>query len=135
MIEKEDIQIKIQHLEEDLYTYENANNYKDKIVEDLYSIKKNTSFNKKQKLIDKYIEKINIIYLSEINIYSIIIDINVTNLRSDFFIIHKSYGFAYESSRELFIPLSDYFKNLSEDDLSKKLKELKQVLKPNVKYF
>ena len=134
-IEKEDIQIKIEHLEEDIYTYENANNYKNKIVKNLYSIKKNTSFNEKQKLIDKYIKEINIVYISKVNIYFIIIDINIVNFRSDFFIIHKSYDYAFESLRDILIPLSDNYKNLSENDLSKKLKELKNFLEPplNVK--
>ncbi len=107
--EKIDIEIKIDNIKEQLFSYNNVNLKKDEVNSDLDTLQNNTSFNDKKKLIDKYIKRIYISYEEKLEMYYLGIDFNVPDMRRELVFIHRNYHFAIDLMKYI-IPLSEKFK-------------------------
>ncbi len=128
--EKNDIEIKIGNIEEQLYSYNNINLKKDEVDADLFNLK-NVSFNDKKDLINKYISEIEILFKEPF--YVLRLKFNIPNIDIEYYIIEKLYDIAWDFSNQITIPLSDKSKKYTVEELEQKAEILgTKFMKSNI---
>ncbi len=120
--EKTDIEIKINNIKEQLFSYNNMNLKKDEVDTDLSKLKNDTSFNDKREIINKYIREIEILYKEPF--YILRIEFNIPNIESEHYILENVYDIAWDVCDKIIIPISNKSKNYTENELKLKAEKL-----------